>query len=164
MGATYPLTLLYDAACPVCALEMDHLRARNRAHRLVFVNIAAPDFNAALYGTSLAALNAEIHAVRPDGTVLRGIEVLRLAYEAVGLGWVLRPTAWGPLRPVFDAGYRLFARHRMLISRTAGPLIRAVRGWRARQRARALAQRMRECAASCDRLSQPSNRSDRMEG
>ena len=27
--STYPLTLFYDAGCPVCALEMDHLRARN---------------------------------------------------------------------------------------------------------------------------------------
>ena len=26
--ATYPLTLFYDAACPVCSLEMDHLRER----------------------------------------------------------------------------------------------------------------------------------------
>lgn len=42
----FPLTLLYDAACPVCALEMDHLRQRNRDGRLAFVDIAAPDFKA----------------------------------------------------------------------------------------------------------------------
>jgi hypothetical protein len=79
--------------------------------------------------------------------VLRGVEVLRLAYAAVGLGWVMRPTGWTPLRPLFDAGYRVFARHRRSISRAAAPLIDAVRAARARR----TAQRMRDCAAgACD--------------
>lgn len=149
MSATYPLTLLYDAACPVCALEMDHLRERNVAGRLVFIDIAEPGFDPLPYGVALAELNAEIHAQRPDGSLLRGIEVLRLAYAAVGLGWVLRPTAWAPLRPAFDLGYRLFARHRMAISAAIGPAITAVRGLRARRRARQMAERMRQCGAHC---------------
>jgi predicted DCC family thiol-disulfide oxidoreductase YuxK len=32
--------LFYDAACPVCALEMDHLRERCHDGRLRFVDIA----------------------------------------------------------------------------------------------------------------------------
>jgi predicted DCC family thiol-disulfide oxidoreductase YuxK len=40
----YPLTLFYDADCPVCSLEMDHLRARNDAGKLRFVDIAVPGF------------------------------------------------------------------------------------------------------------------------
>ncbi len=147
----YPLTLLYDGACPVCALEMDHLRARSLDGRLVFVDISAPGFDAAACGLTLAQLNAEIHAVRPDGSVLKGVEVLRLAYDAAGLGWVLRPTAWGPLRPAFDAGYRMFARHRQTISRGLGPLIDGVRALRSRQRARRMAQRMGKCQQGrCD--------------
>lgn len=54
MNSVYPLTLLDDAACPVCALEMDHLRSRNTAGRLVFVNIAAPGFDAAAFGACAA--------------------------------------------------------------------------------------------------------------
>lgn len=138
-----PMTLLYDAECPVCSLEMDHLRPRDTAGRLVFVDIAAPGFDAARHGTTLDALNAEIHAVLPDGTLLRGVEVLRRAYAAVGLGWVLRPTAWRPLAPLADAGYRVFATHRRTISRVAAPLIDAIRA----ARARAVARRMRGCAA-----------------
>jgi predicted DCC family thiol-disulfide oxidoreductase YuxK len=116
----YPLTVFYDAACPVCAFEMGALRARSHDGRLVFVDIAAPGFDPAPYGESLAAMNAEIHALRADGAMVRGVEVLRLAYAAVGLGWLLRPTGWAPLRPLFDAGYRVFARHRLAISRAAG--------------------------------------------
>jgi predicted DCC family thiol-disulfide oxidoreductase YuxK len=136
----YPLTLLYDAGCAVCSLEMDHLRERNRDGLLVFIDISAPGFDAAPYGVTLEAMNAEIHALRPDGSMLRGVQVLRLAYAAVGLGWVLSPTGWAPLRPLFDMGYRLFARHRQTISRVSGPLIQALR-------ARRMAQRMQACSS-----------------
>jgi predicted DCC family thiol-disulfide oxidoreductase YuxK len=136
----HPLTLLYDAACPVCALEMDHLRARNGAGRLAFVDISQPGFDPTPYGASLAAMDAEIHGVWADGTPVRGLEALRLAYAAVGLGWVLRPTGLAPLRPLFDAGYRLFARYRRPISRAAAPLIEALRRHRARRVAAGIAR------------------------
>lgn len=139
----YPLTLFYDAACPVCSLEMDHLRERDVAGRLVFVDIGTPGFDAAAHGATLQAMNAEIHARRPDGSMLKGVEVLRLAYDAVGLGWVLRASAWPPLKPAFDLAYRGFARHRIAISRAAAPLIRSLRNLRARRTMR----RMRECSA-----------------
>jgi predicted DCC family thiol-disulfide oxidoreductase YuxK len=146
--ATYPLTLFYDAACPVCAMEMDHLRERDLDGKLRFVDISAPTFDAARHGTSAAAMDAEIHGQCADGTMLRGVEVLRRAYAAVGLGWVLRPSGWPPLRPLFDAGYRVFARHRRSISRAAAPLIDAIRASRARR----TSQRMRACrSGACDR-------------
>ncbi|HEX6707006.1 MAG TPA: DUF393 domain-containing protein [Albitalea sp.] len=139
---TYPLTLFYDAACPVCALEMDALRARDRSGRLRFVDISAPGFDPAAHGSSAAAMDALLHGLRADGTMLRGVEVLRLAYAAVGLGWVLRPTGWTPLRPLADAGYRWFARHRHGISRAAAPLVELLRAARARRQL----ERMRACA------------------
>lgn len=143
MDKTYPLTLLYDGLCPVCSLEMDHLRERDRHGRLVFVDIAAPGFDAARYGVTLDALDAALHGLCADGRMLRGMPVLRLAYAAAGLGWALAPTGWGPLRPLFDTGYRVFARHRRTISRAAAPLIDAVRGLRARR----TAARMAACHA-----------------
>lgn len=142
MRNVYPLTLLYDAACPICALEMDHLRERTEADKLKFVDIGAEGFDPTPYGTSFEAMDAEIHGVLPDGSLIKGVEVLRLAYDAAGLGWVLRPTGWAPLRPLFDMGYRVFARHRRRISRTAAPLIGAVRAMRARR----TLERMQACA------------------
>lgn len=139
MDKTYPLTLLYDGLCPVCSLEMDHLRERDRLGRLVFVDIAAPGFDAGHYGVTPEALDAAVHGLCADGRMLRGMPVLRLAYDAAGLGWVLAPTGWTPLRPLFDAGYRLFARHRRGISHTARPFIDALRDWRADRTARRMA-------------------------
>ena len=148
MNIQYPLTLLYDAACAVCSLEMDHLRQRDAAGRLRFVDIAAPGFDAADLHTTLPALNALLHAVQADGRVLIGLPALRAAYAAVGLGWVMAPTGFGPLAPLADAAYRGFARHRLPISRAAAPLIDALRGWRAR---RTLA-RMARCQAGACRV------------
>lgn len=139
--AIYPLTLFYDAACPVCSLEMDHLRARNRDGRLVFIDISAPGFDAERYGVRADDMDAEIHGLAADGTMFRGMEVLRLAYDAAGLGWVLRATGWAPLRALFDAGYRVFARHRRGISRAAAPLIDGIHSVRARR----TAERMCAC-------------------
>ena len=104
MASDYPLKIFYDASCPVCALEMDQLRARDAAGRLELVDMSAPGFDAACHGFAHADLDAAIHAVRPDGTVVRGMPVLRLAYAAAGLGWLVRPTGFGPLRPLVRRG------------------------------------------------------------
>ena len=133
MVSDYPLRIFYDASCPVCALEMDQLRARDCGGRLELVDMSAPGFDAAGHGFEPAELDAAIHAVRPDGTVVRGMPVLRLAYEAAGLGWLLRPTGFAPLRPLFDAAYRVFARNRKAISRALAPAIAALRTHRARR-------------------------------
>lgn len=151
MSANYPLTLFYDAACPVCALEMDHLRQRDIGHRLTFVDIGEPGFDPAAYGATLEQMDAQIHAMRPDGSMVRGVEALRLAYAAAGLGWVLRPTGWAPVKPLFDAGYRVFARHRRSISRAAAPLIAAARAARATR----MATRMQVCTT--DACGRPAN-------
>ena len=131
MVTDYPLKIFYDASCPVCALEMDHLRARDTGGRLEMVDLSAPGFDASCHGFAHADLDAAIHAVRPDGSVVRGMPVLRLAYRAAGLGWLLRPTGIGPLRPLFDAAYRGFARNRKSFSRALAPAIAALRARRA---------------------------------
>ncbi len=140
MNTEFPLTLLYDGACPVCSLEMDHLQQRSTRGHLAFVNIAAPGFDASAWGTTQTALEAEMHGVRPDGQHLVGLAALRAAYAAAGLGWVLQATAWGPLAPLANAGYRVFARHRHRISAAAAPFIRALRGWRARRAQRRMSR------------------------
>jgi predicted DCC family thiol-disulfide oxidoreductase YuxK len=142
----FPLTLLYDGDCTVCALEMDDLRGRDRERRLIFVDIAQPQFDPSPYGTQLPQLRSQIHAVRPDGRMLRGVSVLHLAYAAVGRGWMFAPVRWPLLKPMVDAAYRVLSRHRKLISRTAGPLLFWVRD----RRARGTLQRMQDSCLQAD--------------
>jgi predicted DCC family thiol-disulfide oxidoreductase YuxK len=140
MTHNFPLTLLYDGACPVCNLEMDNLKARNTAGLLQFVDISTPLFDPTPYGTTLDAMNALIHAARPDGSLVIGVEVFRLAYGAVGLGHLAAPTGWPLLKPAFDAAYKVFARNRYGVSTALGPLLIRIAALRANRRSQACAE------------------------
>lgn len=105
-------TLLYDGLCPICTREVSWLFYKNKHGRLGFEDISRRDFNPARYGKTLAELMAEIHGVYPDGRLVKGMGVFRAAYRAIGLGWLLAPTGWPLLKPLFDGLYRLFAKYR----------------------------------------------------
>ena len=102
----YPLMLFFDGACPLCRLEMDRLRERDGLRRLVFVDIAEPGFDPAPWAVTLADMQALIHAARPDGSLLIGIDALHQAYTAVGLGHWTVPTTL-PRRRMVAASQRL---------------------------------------------------------
>jgi predicted DCC family thiol-disulfide oxidoreductase YuxK len=148
----YPLTLLYDGACPICALEMDNFRerdqAQNPARKLVFVDIAQPGFDPAPYSATLPEMQALIHAVRPDGSRVVGVPALRLAYQAVGMGAWAAPTGWPLLAPAFGWAYSWFARNRYRFSGALMPLIEHIAARRALRRARACAQGVCEVSSN----------------
>ena len=114
-------TVLIDGDCPLCRREAAMLRRLDRGRgRLALVDIAAPDFEPGRHGRTHDELMGEIHGVRPDGSLVTGVEVFRHAYDAVGLGWLLAPTGWPGLRRVFDAIYVWFARNRLRLTGRGG--------------------------------------------
>lgn len=116
----WPLTVLFDGECPFCRIEARWLGRLDRAGKLRLEDISAPDFDPARYGSTLTALMGTLHGVFPDGRQTHGMETFRQAYRAVGLGWLLAPTGWPLLRPVFDGLYRVFARYRVRAGRLFG--------------------------------------------
>jgi predicted DCC family thiol-disulfide oxidoreductase YuxK len=132
--ATYPLTLLYDGACPICRIEMDRLAEHDALKRLVFVDIAAPGFEASRWGASLEEMRRLIHAVLPDGTLVSGVEVFRLAYGAIGQGLLFAPTALPVLSPLFERAYAVFARNRYAVSALLSPILARIEASRAARR------------------------------
>jgi len=110
----YPMTLFFDGRCPLCVREMRALRRRDRAARLRFVDVRAPGFERP-DGTTMDELLAAIHGRTAAGRLVAGVETVRLAYEAVGLGWLLAPTAWRPLRGASERAYAWLARHRVAV-------------------------------------------------
>lgn len=86
--------------------------------RLELIDISLPDFNPNALGVTMADVMGTIHGVQPDGSLVRGMQVFRLAYAAVGWGWLLAPTGWPILKPMFDALYRVFARLRLKMARS----------------------------------------------
>lgn len=115
-----PTLVFYDGACPVCSAEMTMLRRWDDAGRLTLIDIAVPDFDAAAWPVSLAAMNAALHIRLPDGTWQKGMAATRHLYRAVGRGWMLAFTGWPLLARMFDRFYAWFARHRIAISTRLG--------------------------------------------
>lgn len=113
-----PFTIFIDNQCPLCRREAAMLSRLDRGRgRLVLIDITAPDFNAAAHGCTMDGLMGTIHGRREDGSLVTGMEVFRRAYAAVGWGWLLAPTGWPVLRPVFDRLYSWFAKRRLKLTR-----------------------------------------------
>lgn len=112
--------LLYDGQCPMCSREARWLKRQDGKDGLQLVDITGPDFDPGEFGLSRDEVMRVIHAVLPDGRVLRRMDAIRAAYAAVGRGWLLAPTTWPGLRWLTDLAYTLFARNRMTVSRMLG--------------------------------------------
>lgn len=80
---------------------------------LEFVDLADASFDPAPYGVTYEQFMKHIHGQLPDGSMVHGMEVFRRAYRELGMGWLLAPTGWPVLKPVFDVLYAGFARIRM---------------------------------------------------
>ncbi len=117
--------VFYDGECPLCRVEVRRLLRRAPPGRLDPVDISAPGFDARQFGLDAGECRRQLHVLRPDGVVLRGMEAVRAAWRAAGLGWLAAPTAWAPLRGLFDRLYAVFARHRL---RWGAAVLRLTRG------------------------------------
>jgi len=113
------LTLLYDGSCPICCWEQRNLAAKNRNGRLAFIDIQAPGFNAAEYGTTMGALMGRLYGITDDGRVLVGIDTLLATYRLAGWWWLYLPLSALPRR-FSGSCYDAFARRRHRISRRIG--------------------------------------------
>lgn len=117
---SWKIKVLIDGACPLCRREADVWRRLDRGRgRIALKDISRSDFDPSSYGLTRAEVMQQIHAILPSGEIIRGMEVIRRAYGAVGWGWLLAPTGWPGLRRVADAAYRWFARNRLRITRRA---------------------------------------------
>lgn len=113
----FRVEVFYDADCPLCYHEIRMLKwlDRNRK-RVLFTNIADPDFNPEPLGKTFDELMAEIHGRLPDGKWIIGVEVFRQVYAAVGFGLLVWPSRLPGISHVLDAGYRVFARNRLSLT------------------------------------------------
>jgi predicted DCC family thiol-disulfide oxidoreductase YuxK len=116
----YPLTVFYDASCPMCASEMHALKERDRDGRLALVDCSAAEFDEnALLGDGLRRrdLMELIHARDACGRWLVGVDAFEVIYRVAGLEAAAR--VWGSprLRPLLSRIYKWIARYRQPLSR-----------------------------------------------
>jgi len=113
----YQVKVLIDGACPLCRREAElWKRLDRRRGNIVLLDIHSPEFDALDCGVTREQALEQIHGLLPSGDVVRGMEVIRRAYEAAGWGWLLAPTGWPLLRIFFDWAYGWFARNRLRLT------------------------------------------------
>ena len=95
---------------------MRHLKKRDKQGALTLVDIQTPEFAAQYPELDWHALNARIHGLLPDGSLITGLDVTHQAWKAVGVGWLYAPLRWPVIRIVADWCYIKFAKHRYTIS------------------------------------------------
>lgn len=116
----YPLTVYYDASCPLCAEEMHALKRHDAFGRLSLIDCSPEGFedaDAAHVGIGRSAMMRRIHARDAAGVWLDGVTVFEAAYRAAGIE--LAASFWGysRLQPLWDRIYMWVARSRMWLSR-----------------------------------------------
>ncbi len=117
MKTNLPIRILYDGNCPICCQKVAFLHRRDKNKSLTFSDIRENGFSPIKNGPSMAELEKRIHAILPDGKIISRMDVIRAAYQEIGLGWIAAPTGWSFLRPVFDTLYGIAAKYRQSISR-----------------------------------------------
>lgn len=112
----FDVEVFYDGDCPLCLREINMLRRWDQRGRIVFTDIAAPDFSADKLPVNHQQLMARIHGRLPDGTLIEGVEVFRRLYAAVGWKWPVAVSRLPGIRQVLDLGYTVFAKNRLWIT------------------------------------------------
>ena len=64
------LTIFYDATCPLCATEMDHLQRTDVHHAIAFENIYADDFTSRFPSIDRHEADRILHGQLADGEVI----------------------------------------------------------------------------------------------
>lgn len=121
---TYPLTIYYDASCPLCAAEMHTLKEADNDNKIILIDCSSEAFNEPpSCPATRQAMMERIHAVDANGKWITGIDVFAVTYKAAGyekLGQL-----WGSklLKPVLKRAYPLIADNRKWLSKTPLPYL-----------------------------------------
>ncbi len=115
---SWQIKLLYDGKCPLCLREVNFLTRRDAGRGLIaFVDIADDNYIPEAHGgVDFETAMGRIHAVLPDGTLIKNMEVFRRVYETLGMGWVYAATKWPIIGPILDRLYEIWADLRLALT------------------------------------------------
>lgn len=114
------ITIFYDGQCPLCTKEIAWLQKRMTPGRVLFQDITVAVFSPQALGKTMPAMMQALHVRDQDGQWYTAMAATRLIYQEAGLGWLVAPTAWPGLAPIFDWLYQRFARLRPRLQKNHG--------------------------------------------
>jgi predicted DCC family thiol-disulfide oxidoreductase YuxK len=114
----WQIELLYDGECPLCVREVNFLKKRDAGRGLVsFVDIADDGYNPKAHGgIDYETAMGRIHAILPDGTTVKNVEVFRRTYEILGMGWVYAVTKLPAIGAIANWLYGIWAHWRLKLT------------------------------------------------
>lgn len=115
---SWKIKLLYDGACPLCLHEVNMLTKKDAGRGLVaFVDVDDDSYDPAENGgVDFETAMGVIHAVLPDGTVIKNVEVFRQVYDVLGMGWIYAITKLPVIGSLADALYGIWAKWRLKVT------------------------------------------------
>ena len=150
------LLVFYDRACPLCAAEMDTLKAADHDGLLELCDCSVADFQhpaATAAGITQTQLMNSMHVLEQNGRWHHGVAAFAEIYRGLGITSIARHLQHPWLRPVLNRIYPFVARHRQAFSRLGLERLFA----RYIERQIRLAEANRCSAGSCDLGGQASN-------
>lgn len=114
----WKIKLLYDGECPLCVKEVNFLTKKDRGRGIIkFVDIADDSYDASNNGgVDFATAMGRIHAILPDGNVIKNVEVFRRVYEELGMGWVYAITKIPIIGAIANLIYGIWADWRLKLT------------------------------------------------
>ncbi|MBK6693398.1 MAG: DUF393 domain-containing protein [Myxococcales bacterium] len=108
--------VFYDGDCPLCMREIRMLKRRDARRAIRFTDIAAPDFDALVYGLTQADFMARIRGRDAEGRWLEGVDVFRHLYRAVGFRRLVALSEWPGVATLAEIAYEAFAKNRLRLT------------------------------------------------
>jgi predicted DCC family thiol-disulfide oxidoreductase YuxK len=112
----YPITIYYDASCPLCTREISILKQFDTANQIALIDCSPIDYSGE-GEHARADMMKLIHAKDANGQWLIGAPVFAAAYAVTGFASIAR--MWGArwLQPFWRVVYPWIANNRMLLSK-----------------------------------------------
>src|SRR4051812_31870047 len=85
----FDVEVFFDSGCPLCRREINALKRWDRRGKIRFTDIHAAGFDPTAFGKTSTEFMSQMHGRLPDGTFIRGVEVFRRLYAAIGFGRVV---------------------------------------------------------------------------
>ena len=124
LSITFPLTIYYDASCPLCAAEMHTIKETDFENKLVLVDCSSDAFNEpAFCPTNKLEMMERIHAQDAAGQWIKGVDVFAVAYSAAGFNKLGKFWGSAMMRPILTRAYPIIADNRHWLSKTPLPYV-----------------------------------------
>ena len=124
MDIKYPLTIYFDASCPLCNSEMQNIKVHDLDNKLVLIDCSAPEFDDSPFrkeGINRTLMMNRLHAQDSNGNWLVGVGAFEVIYKTVGMVTIAKLWGGALTKPMAERLYPWVVRHRYILSKIGLP-------------------------------------------